>query len=138
MRSARWYAGALFGSAFLGAVATTASAESAGEFESFDGEWQYRASCAGCHALDGTGFYAFGPALKDNPFVQNAPAPVLIEVIQKGRNYENRSHPAYIGMPAFPFLRGGTVESLVHYMKTGLQRAVDLAEEQSGDDVAER
>ena len=133
MRRSKRYAGGLFGLAFLGAVATTASAEMGDEFESFDGEWQYRASCAGCHALDGSGFYAFGPALKDNPFVRNAPAPVLIEVIQKGRNYENRSHLAYIGMPAFPFLRGGTVESLVHYMKTGLQRAVDLAEEGSAD-----
>lgn len=88
----------------------------------FDGAWRYHASCAGCHGADGEGWYAFGPPLKGNAFVQNAPPPVLIELIQKGRNYGERSHLAYIGMPAFQYIRGGEAEALVDYLKTGLQQ----------------
>jgi len=103
----------------LGAVAMTAAAQ---QTEGFDGRWRYRASCAGCHADDGTGHYPFGPALKGNPFVQNAPAPALLAVIQDGRNYENRTHLAYVGMPAFPYLRAGEAEALIAYMKGDLQK----------------
>jgi mono/diheme cytochrome c family protein len=100
----------------LAVAAPTTSAE-----QLFDGAYRYRANCAGCHHETGQGIYAFGPALKGNPFVQNAPAAVLIEVIQKGRNYGDRTHLAYIGMPAFPFIRAGEAEALVEYIKGGLQ-----------------
>lgn len=105
------------GWAVLGTVAMTASAQ-----QPFDGQWRYRVSCAGCHAADGSGHYPFGPALKGNAFVQNAPLPALMQVIQEGRNYENRTHLAYIGMPAFQYLRAGEVEALVTYMKGDLQK----------------
>lgn len=105
------------GCVVLGAIAATASAQ-----DEFDGKWRYRASCAGCHADNGSGYYPFGPALKGNAFVQNAPVPVLIEVIQGGRNYDKRSHLAYVGMPAFPYLRAGEVEALVSFMKGELQQ----------------
>jgi mono/diheme cytochrome c family protein len=100
----------------LGLAAPATSAD-----QLFDGAWRYRANCAGCHHESGEGIYAFGPALKGNPFVQNAPPAVLIEVIQKGRNYGDRTHLAYVGMPAFPFIRAGEVEALVQYLKGGLQ-----------------
>jgi mono/diheme cytochrome c family protein len=103
----------------LGAVGISASKASAEE--KFDGKWRYYANCAACHGQDGSGIYAFGPALKGNAFVQNAPAQIIIEVIQKGRNYGNRTHTAYMGMPAFHFIRGGEAEALVAYMKGELQ-----------------
>jgi mono/diheme cytochrome c family protein len=107
----------------LGALGATALAMSAEPVEQlFDGKYRYRSHCAGCHAPDGTGIYAFGPALKGNPFVQNAPNSVLVELIQKGRNYRERSHVAYVGMPAFPFIRAGEAEALVLYIKGELQQ----------------
>lgn len=107
------------GVSLLCAVAMTVGAQQSDEF---DGRWRYRASCAGCHADDGSGHYPFGPALKGNPFVQNAPSPALLVVIQEGRNYENRTHLAYVGMPAFPYLRAGEAEALIAYMKGDLQK----------------
>lgn len=101
------------------AAAIAMSAEPAEQL--FDGKYRYRANCAGCHGNDGTGIYAFGPALKGNPFVQNAPVPVIVEVIQKGRNYRERSHVEYIGMPAFPYIRAGEAEALVLFLKGELQ-----------------
>ncbi len=89
--------------------------------ENFDGAWRYRVSCAGCHDDDGSGVYAFGPALKGNQFVVNAPAAVIIQVIQQGRNYRERNHLAYVGMPAFHYIRGGEAEALVAYLKGELQ-----------------
>lgn len=106
--------------AFYVAPATTSPAGAAEEL--FDGKWRYRANCAGCHGEDGRGIYAFGGPLKGSAFVQNAPAPVIIEVIQKGRNYGNRTQLAYVGMPAFPFIRAGEAEALVQYMKGELQQ----------------
>jgi mono/diheme cytochrome c family protein len=110
----------LVGFAGIGVFAASTSVGSAGE--GFDGKWRYRANCAACHGEDGRGIYAFGPALKGNAFVQNAPAPVIIEVIQKGRNYQERTHLAYIGMPAFHFIRAGEAEALVQYLKGELQQ----------------
>ena len=103
----------------LGAVSGNASAQSADEL--FDGAWRYKASCAGCHNDDGTGVYAFGPPLKGNAFVQNAPPQVIIQVIQQGRNYGERNHLAYVGMPAFHYIRAGEAEALVNYLKGDLQ-----------------
>lgn len=108
------------GALLLGSVVMTASAQQASQL--FDGQWRYRASCAGCHAEDGSGYYPFGPALKGNPFVQNAPLPALVQVIQQGRNYDDRTHLAYVGMPAFQYLRAGDVEALVAYLKGDLQK----------------
>lgn len=106
------------GSMVVGAsmVSTQAAAE-----EGFDGAWRYHVSCAGCHDDDGSGVYAFGPALKGNQFVKNAPAAVIIQVIQKGRNYGERNHLAYVGMPAFHYIRGGEAEALVNFLKGELQ-----------------
>jgi mono/diheme cytochrome c family protein len=105
----------------IGAAAIAVSAEPVEQL--FDGKYRYRSNCAGCHAPDGTGIYAFGPALKGNAFVQNAPTPVLVTLIQKGRNYRERSHVSYMGMPAFPYIRAGEAEALALYLKGELQQA---------------
>jgi mono/diheme cytochrome c family protein len=104
----------------IGVSASKVSAQTAAD-ELFDGAWRYRASCAGCHDDDGSGVYAFGPPLKGNKFVQSAPAAVIIQVIQEGRNYAERSHLAYVGMPAFHYIRGGEAEALVAFLKGELQ-----------------
>lgn len=98
----------------------TVSAQDAND-QGFDGAWRYHVSCAGCHDDDGSGVYAFGPALKGNRFVQSAPAAVIIQVIQQGRNYDQRNHLAYVGMPAFHDIRGGEAEALVAFLKGELQ-----------------
>jgi mono/diheme cytochrome c family protein len=120
MRTVRGRLALTAGLALMGATAMVAAAEPAEQL--FDGKFRYRANCAGCHAPDGSGIYAFGPALKGNPFVQNAPVEVLVEVIQKGRNYRERSHLAYVGMPAFPFIRAGEAQALALYLKGELQQ----------------
>jgi mono/diheme cytochrome c family protein len=109
--------------ACVGALAVAApnvTAQTAAD-ETFDGAWRYHVSCAGCHDDDGSGVYAFGPPLKGNKFVQSAPAAVIIQVIQEGRNYEERNHLAYVGMPAFHYIRGGEAEALVNFLKGDLQ-----------------
>lgn len=114
--------GAVLLAGFAGVGVFVASATVGSAEEAFDGKWRYRANCAACHAEDGSGIYAFGPALKGNAFVQNAPATVIIEVIQKGRNYGERTSPAYVGMPAFPYIRAGEADALVQYLKGELQQ----------------
>ncbi len=122
MRALTGSLAALVFAGLIGATPMLVSAQSTAD-ESFDGAWRYYVSCAGCHDDDGSGVYAFGPPLKGNAFVQNAPASVIIQVIQKGRNYEERNHLAYVGMPAFHYIRGGEAEALVSYLKGELQNA---------------
>jgi mono/diheme cytochrome c family protein len=119
----------IVGNAILGSAigvclgfASIASASAQDASQAFDGKWQYYALCAGCHGDSGEGLYPFGPALKGNPFVQNAPLPALAQVIQEGRNYANRTHLAYVGMPAYVYIRGGELEALVNYMKGEMQK----------------
>jgi mono/diheme cytochrome c family protein len=105
--------------ASIGASLPAFAAEPAPQF---DGKWRYNTSCAGCHGADGAGWYGFGPALRGNAFIQNAPAPAIIEVIQKGRRYAKRTYPEYIGMPPFDAIRAGEADALVAYLKGGLQK----------------
>ena len=63
----------------------------------------YLLRCAGCHGRDGEGtawdWPKLGPALKGNPFVQNAPASAIIRVIRKGRSGRERLyHESYPNM----------------------------------------
>ena len=108
----------------LGVILTIASgpAPAQDEESDFDGEWQYNEYCAACHGFNGEGFYPFGVALRGNPFVQNAPIPALVEVIQEGR-YDNVAFPAYSAMPAFNFIRGAQARAIAAYMRGGLQQA---------------
>jgi mono/diheme cytochrome c family protein len=99
---------------------SVATAQNASDM--FDGQWRYQTSCATCHGEDGTGIYAFGPALKGDAFVTNTPAPVIINVIQNGRYNRDRTYPDYPGMPAFDYIRAGEAEALVAYLKGGLQQ----------------
>lgn len=107
--------------ALLPAAAPPLQAQATGDEDIYDGQWQYNEHCASCHGIEGEGFYPFGVALRDNPFVQNAPAQALIEVIQDGR-YENVAYPAYSAMPPFKFIRGAQARAIVSYMKGGLQQ----------------
>lgn len=111
-------------------IVSVMSLQAVAQEQQFDGKWRYRTSCAGCHAEDGSGIYAFGPALKGNPLVQNAPAPIMIDIIQKGRNYGARTHLAYVGMPAFQWIRAGEAEALVQYIKGDLQQGGQTSADQ--------
>jgi mono/diheme cytochrome c family protein len=90
--------------------------------DAFDGQWRYETSCQTCHGENGEGIYAFGPPLKGDPFVMNAPAETIINVIQNGRYNRDKSYKDYSGMPAFNSIRAGEVRALVAYLKGGLQR----------------
>lgn len=90
--------------------------------KAFDGAWRYQVSCGSCHGKSGEGIYAFGPPLKGNTLVMQAPPPVIISVIQKGRLNRNRTYPDYPGMPSFYYIRAGEAEALVEYLKGGLQQ----------------
>jgi mono/diheme cytochrome c family protein len=84
----------------------------------FDGEWRYQTSCASCHGKNGEGISAFGPALKANTFVTQAPAAAIITVIQDGRYNRSKAYPDYSGMPSFYYIRAGEAEALVEYLKS--------------------
>lgn len=88
----------------------------------FDGEWRYQTSCGSCHGKNGEGIGAFGPALKANAFVMQAPAAAIITVIQNGRFNRSKSYPDYSGMPSFYYIRAGEAEALVEYLKGDLQQ----------------
>ena len=89
-------------SVVLGFAATTFQpvvAENASNV--FDGEWRFQTSCGSCHGKNGQGIYAFGPALKGNSFGMQAPAVLIMNVIQNGRSNRNKNYPDYSGMPSF-------------------------------------
>jgi mono/diheme cytochrome c family protein len=91
------------------------------ETATFDGEWRYQVSCASCHGVNGEGVSAFGPPMRGNALVMNAPPEPIIMVIQEGRHNRNKSYPEYSGMPAFYYIRAAEARALVEYMKTALQ-----------------
>lgn len=108
------------GVAALGAalVATSASAD-------WDAAGTYKLRCSACHGSEGQGTVAppMAPPLKGNPFVINAPAPVLVQVIRHGRVGRQRVyHEAYANMPSFGPEAVADPDALVQYLKTGLQQ----------------
>ena len=105
---------------FLTVAIQPAAAEDASN--GFDGEWRYQTSCGSCHGKNGEGITAFGPALKANAFVMQAPAAAIITVIQDGRYNRSKTYPDYPGMPSFYYIRAGEAEALVEYMKGDLQQ----------------
>lgn len=87
----------------------------------------YLLRCATCHGTNGEGsktdYPQTGPALKGNPFVQNAPAAAIIAVIRKGRNGRQRLyHDTYPNMPSFGVEAVPAVDDLVAYLKGDLQK----------------
>ena len=108
------------GSLFFGAAPHHAAAQAASD--AFDGQWRYEVSCSSCHGAEGNGIYAFGPALKGDAFVMNAPPATIINVIQNGRYNRNKAYPDYAGMPAFYYIRAGEAQALVEYLKGALQQ----------------
>ena len=87
----------------------------------------YLLRCATCHGTNGEGtkkdWPQTGPALKGNPFVQNAPAAAIAAVIRKGRTGRQRLyHDTYPNMPSFGVEAVPHVEDLVAYLKGDLQK----------------
>jgi mono/diheme cytochrome c family protein len=87
----------------------------------------YLLRCSACHGANGEGtdheWPRLAPALKGNPFVKNAPAAALINVIRQGRNGRQRLyHESYPNMPAFGAEAVVDVEGLVRFLKTDLQK----------------
>lgn len=87
----------------------------------------YRLRCGACHGANGEGtdkeWPRLAPALKGNPFVKNAPAAAIINVIRLGRNGRERLYKeSYPNMPAFGAEAVLDVDSLVQYLKTELQQ----------------
>lgn len=87
----------------------------------------YLLRCATCHGTNGEGtkkdYPQTGPALKGNPFVQNAPAAAVIAVIRNGRHGRQRLyHDTYPNMPSFGVSALPRVDELVAYLKGDLQK----------------
>jgi len=87
----------------------------------------YLLRCATCHGRSGEGtkhdYPQTGPALKGNPFVQNAPASAIVAVIRKGRTGRQRLyHDTYPNMPSFGVEALPHVDDLVAYLKGDLQK----------------
>lgn len=111
-------------------VAATAAALAAvlamnSAFAEWDAADNYKLRCSTCHGSSGQGTAAppLAPPLKGNPFVINAPAPVLVQLIRHGRVGRQRVyHEAYANMPSFGPEAVPDPEALVQYLKTGLQQ----------------
>jgi len=88
----------------------------------------YLLRCATCHGANGQGtatgdYPQTGPALRGNPFVQNAPADALIRVIRLGREGPQRLyHETFPNMPAWGPEAVPDVDALVVFLKTDLQK----------------
>jgi mono/diheme cytochrome c family protein len=88
----------------------------------------FRLRCGGCHGGDGEGtsntMPKLAPALKGNPFVINAPAVVLVNVIRKGRIGRQRLYhdSPFANMPGFGAEMVPDVDALVQFLKTDLQK----------------
>jgi mono/diheme cytochrome c family protein len=87
----------------------------------------YQLRCAACHGVNGEGtnneWPRLAPALKGNPFVRNAPAVAVINVIRLGRNGRERLyHESYPNMPAFGAEAVFDVDGMVKFLKTDLQQ----------------
>jgi len=87
----------------------------------------YLLRCSGCHGRDGEGtawdWPKLGPALKGNPFVQNAPAAAIISVLRKGRSGRQRLyHESYPNMPPFGAEALFDADGMVAFLKGELQK----------------
>ncbi|HVO88052.1 MAG TPA: cytochrome c [Casimicrobiaceae bacterium] len=87
----------------------------------------YRLRCATCHGENGEGsmrdYPRLAPALKGNPFIQNAPPDAIIRVIRLGREGPQRLyHESFPNMPAFGAEAVPDADALVTFLKGDLQR----------------
>jgi mono/diheme cytochrome c family protein len=87
----------------------------------------YRLRCATCHGENGEGsmrdYPRLAPALKGNPFIQNAPPDAIIRVIRLGREGPQRLyHESFPNMPAFGVESVPDADALVGFLKNDLQR----------------
>jgi mono/diheme cytochrome c family protein len=96
-------------------------------FAEFDAAGYYQMRCASCHGVRGESTDkvapSLGPALRGNALVQNAPAPVIAQIIRRGRSGKERIYDSYYpNMPAFGPEMVPDVEALVAYLKGPLQQ----------------
>jgi mono/diheme cytochrome c family protein len=92
-----------------------------------DAAGYYELRCASCHGAEGEGTRdrspSLGPPLRDNPFVINAPAEMLVSLIRHGRGGQQRVYDdAYPNMPAFDAGLVPDAAGLVNFLKTVLQQ----------------
>jgi mono/diheme cytochrome c family protein len=92
-----------------------------------DAAGYYELRCASCHGAEGEGTRdrspSLGPPLRDNPFVINAPADMLVSLIRHGRGGQQRVYDdAYPNMPAFDAGLVPDAAGLVNFLKTVLQQ----------------
>ena len=92
-----------------------------------DAAGYYELRCASCHGAEGEGTRdrspSLGPPLRGNPFVINAPAEMLVNLIRHGRGGQQRVYDdAYPNMPAFDAGLVPDAAGLVNYLKTVLQQ----------------
>ena len=119
---------------FLGSVAGSAPALADGIYrqaplvgENLNVRNLYRLRCASCHGADGEGtnwdYPRLGPALKGNPFIKNAPAVAIVQVLRKGREGPQRLyHESYPNMPAFGAESVPDADAMANFLKTDLQK----------------
>lgn len=106
--------------AVLGAGLSVTAARAA-----WDAAGYYEERCSTCHGAKGEGTTAppLAPPLKGNPFVMNAPVPVLVQLIRHGRIGRQRVYDGpYANMPSFGPEAVPDPEALVEYLKTDLQK----------------
>jgi mono/diheme cytochrome c family protein len=92
-----------------------------------DAAGYYELRCASCHGAEGEGTRdrspSLGPPLRDNLFVINAPAEMLVSLIRHGRGGQQRVYDdAYPNMPAFDAGLVPDAAGLVNFLKTVLQQ----------------
>ena len=91
----------------------------------WDAGGYYKMRCATCHGSKGEGTVAppLAPPLKGNPFVINAPAAVIVQLIRHGRiNRQRLYNESYANMPSFGPEEIPDPEALVQFLKTDLQK----------------
>jgi len=115
------------GRASLAVLALGLCFASTASFAAFDAAGFYEMRCSGCHGKEGQGtrdkIPPLAPPLRGNPLVVNAPAPVLVQIIRKGRAGRQRVYDdAYPNMPSFGPEAVPDPEALIEYLKTDLQK----------------
>jgi len=78
-------------------------------------------SCSSCHGQNYEGVKNLGPALADNPFIQDHTDPELIAFIKEGRARDAQDNETGIAMPPYggnPRLTDDDLAAIVLFMRT--------------------
>jgi mono/diheme cytochrome c family protein len=96
-------------------------------YADIDAAGYYSMRCSSCHGAKGEGTDSvapsLGPPLRGNALVKNAPAPVIAQIIRRGRAGKARVYNShYPNMPSFGPEAVPDVEALIAYLKGPLQQ----------------